>query len=95
MGALNHGAGDYGAVLQHILKVDKVAVVHMLSIIIRVVKMDYSLSVSVHNVLRKQNTLAYVAGNLARHIVALGGVYNGVLICVFLLCFFIAALNKA
>ena len=61
MRALNHGAGDYGAVLQHILKVDKVAVVHMLSIIIRIVEMDYSLSVSFNNIFRQKNAFAYIA----------------------------------
>ena len=92
---LNHGSGDDGSVLEHILKVHKVAVVHVLGVIVGVVEVNYTLAVRFDNVLRKQNTLAYVAGNLPRHIVALSGVHNGVFIGVLLLCFLVAALDKA
>ena len=90
-----HGAGYYGAVIEHILKVYKVAVVHMLGKIIRIVKMDYTLLVSLHYFLRQQNAVCDILADLARHIIALHAVYGGVFIGVFLLYLFVVAFDKA
>ena len=49
------GARDDRAVLQHILEVHKVAVVHMLSAIVRVMEMDDAGFVRVDNLLRQQH----------------------------------------
>ena len=40
VGLLDQGAGDDGAVLQHVLQIHQIAVVHMLGIIVRVMEMD-------------------------------------------------------
>ena len=50
VGPLDQGAGDDGAVLQHILQVHQVAVVHMLGVIIRVMEVDDALIVGLHDV---------------------------------------------
>ena len=44
-------------VLQHILKVDQVAVVHVLGKVIRIVEMDQALIMGIHDLLRQQHTL--------------------------------------
>ena len=40
MRLFNIGAGNDGAVLQHVLQIHQIAVVHMLGIIVRVMEMD-------------------------------------------------------
>ncbi len=92
--SLYHGSGNNRSVLEHILKVNKVAVVHMLSIIIRVVEMNNTLVVSFHYILRKQYTVSDVARHLTCHIVTLSRINYGILIRVFLLCLFVIALYK-
>ena len=51
MGALDERAGDDRAVLQHVLKVHKVAVVHVLGKVIRVMEVDEALVMSGDHVL--------------------------------------------
>ena len=88
-------ARDNGSVLQHILEVDKVAVVHMLGKIVRVVEVDNARLVCLDDVLRQQDAARDVLGNLACHVVALYGVDGRVLICVLLLDFLVVRLNQA
>jgi len=92
---LYKGAGYNGAVLQHVLKVHKVAVMHMLGKIVRIVEMDNAFVVRFNYFLWQQYAVGNIARNLARHIVALGGIDNGVLVGVFLLCFLVIAFYKA
>ena len=49
-GLLDERAGDDGAVLQHVLQVDQVAVVHMLGEVVGVVEVDDALVVGLHDV---------------------------------------------
>ena len=44
---------DHRSVLQHVLKIDQIAVVHMLRKIIRIMKMDDPLLVRLHNITRQ------------------------------------------
>ena len=88
-------ACDDRTVLQHILKIDEVAVMHMLSEVVGIMKMDYALVMRVNNILRQKETVCYIAGYLTRHIVTLRGVDHGVFIGVFLLGLFVVALYKA
>ena len=93
--ALDQRAGDDRAVLEHILQIDQVAVVHMLGVIIGVVKMDDALLVRLNDILGQQQAVGDISGNLARHIIALRGVDDGVLVGVFLLGLFVVALDQA
>ena len=95
MRALDQRAGDDRAVLEHILQIDQVTVVHMLGIIIGIVKMDDAFLVRLNDILGQQQAVGDISGNLARHIVALRGVDDGVLVGVFLLGLFVAALDQA
>ena len=94
MRLFNHGTADNSAVLKHILKIDKVTVVHMLSIIVAVVEMDYTVTVRLDNLIRQLSTLGIIPADLACHIVTLNAVDGGVFIGIFLLCFLVIALNK-
>ena len=71
MRTLYHSSCDYGAVLEHILKVDEVAVVHMLCVVVRIVEVDYSLIVGFYDILRQEQTVCNISGNLTRHIISL------------------------
>ena len=95
VGPLNECAGDDGAVLQHILQIHKVAVVHVLGEVIRVMEVDDTLPVSIHDLLRQQDALCDVPADLTGHIVPLGGVHHRVLVGVFLLGLLVAALDEA
>ena len=48
-------AGDDRAVLQHVLEIDQVAVVHVLGIVIRIVKMDDTGLMRLDDILRQQD----------------------------------------
>ena len=95
MGLLDQRSGDDGAVLQHILQIDQVAVVHMLGVIIRVMEVDDALIVGLHDVLGQQNAVGDVPADLAGHIVPLGGVHHRVLVGVLLLGLLVVALDEA
>ena len=91
---LDQRARDNGAVLEHVLQVHQVAVVHVLSKVIRIMEVDQALIMGVHDLLRQQHALGQVLGNLAGHIVALNGVDGRVLVGVLLLDLFVIALNQ-
>ena len=95
MRTLNHGAGDNRSVLQHILQIDKAAVMHVLCEVIRVMEVDDALTMGFHDVLRKENALREVTADLAGHVVSLDAVDRGVLVGVLLLCLLVVALDKA
>ena len=95
MGPLDQGAGDDGAVLEHVLQVHQVAVVHVLGIVVGVVEVDDAFPVGLHDVLGQQDALADVPGDLAGHVVPLGGVDHRVLVGVLLLGLLVVTLNKA
>ncbi len=91
---LDQRARDNGAVLEHVLQVHQVAVVHVLSKVIRIVEVDQALIMGVHDLLGQQHALGQVLGNLAGHIVALNGVDGRVLVGVLLLDLFVVALDQ-
>ena len=95
VGLFDEGARDDGAVLQHILQVDQVAVVHVLGKVVRVVEVDQSLPVGLDDVGGQQQAGGQVLGDLAGHIVPLDAVDGGVLVGVFLLDLFVVALDQA
>ena len=95
VGLLDQRSGDDGAVLQHILQIDQVAVVHMLGVIIRVMEVDDALIVGLHDVLGQQNAVGDVPADFAGHIVPLGGVHHRVLVGVLLLGLLVVALDEA
>ena len=94
MGLLNQRAGDDGTILQHILQVDQVAVVHVLGEIVGVVEVDDAGLMGFDDLLGQQNASGDVLGDLAGHIVALDGVDCRILVGVFLLDFFVVALDE-
>ena len=55
VGLFDQGAGDDGAVLQHVLQIDQIAVVHVLGIIVHVVEVDDARLVGLHDVLGQQH----------------------------------------
>ena len=92
--ALDERAGDDGAVLQHVVEVDEVAVVHVLREVVRVVEVDDALLVGAHHLCWQQLAHGEVLGDLAGHVVALDGDHRGVLVGVLLLGLLVVALNK-
>ena len=94
MRALDERAGDDGAVLQHVVEVDEVAVVHVLREVVRVVEVDDALLVGAYHLCWQQLAHGEVLGDLAGHVVALDGDHRGVLVGVLLLDLLVVALNK-
>ena len=91
----NIGAGDHGAVLQHVLQIDQITVVHVLSKIIGVVEVDQTLLMGLDDLRIQQQTCGQILGDLTGHIVTLHAVDGGVLVGVFLLDFLVLALDQA
>ena len=85
MRLFNIGAGDDGAVLQHVFQVDQVAVVHVLGKVVRIVEMDQALLMGFDDLRVQQQAGGQVLGDLTGHVVALDTVHGGVLVGVLLL----------
>ena len=94
MRLLDQRARDDGAVLQHVVEVDKVAVVHVLGIVVGVMEVDDAFLVRFDDLRGQQHAHRQVFADLARHIVALDRVDGGVLVGVFLLDFLVVALDQ-
>ncbi len=95
VGLLDIGAGDDGAVLEHIFQVDQVAVVHVLCEVVGIVEVDQTLLMRLDDLRVQQQAGGQVFGDLAGHIVALHTVDGGVLVGILLLDFFVLALDQA
>ena len=95
VGPLDQGVRDDGAVLKHILQIHQVTVVHVLGVVVRVMEVDDALPMGLHDVGGQQQPLAQVPGDLAGHVVPLGGVHHRVLVGVLLLGLLVAALDEA
>ena len=95
MRLLDEGAGNDGAVLEHVLQIHQIAVVHVLGIVVRIVEVDDAGLVGGDHFLGQQDALGDVLGHLARHVVTLDGVDGGVLVGVLLLDFLVVALDEA
>lgn len=50
MGLFDEGTRDDGAVLEHVLQVDQIAVVHVLGVVVHVVEVDDARLVGLHDV---------------------------------------------
>ena len=84
MGLFNQSLADDSAVLQHILKVDEVAVVLLLGIIIGIMEVDDTLFVCFYHIGGKKDAAGQIFGHFACHIVALGRIDDRILVGVFL-----------
>ena len=94
MRSFDEGAGDDGAVLQHILQIDQIAIVHMLGEVVAIVEMDDALVMRLDDIGGQQDAVGDIAGDLAGHVVPLGGIDHRVFIGIFLLGFLVAALDE-
>ncbi len=92
---LNKSLAYYSTVLKHILKVYKIAVMHMLCKIIRIMEVNDTLFMRFNYIHRKKKPSCKILADLACHIVTLNAVYSRVLVGVFLLCLFIITFDKA
>ena len=90
----NKRTGNDRAVLKHIVKIDKIAVVHVLRKVIRVMEVNETLIVSLHNILWQKLALNKIFGNLTGHIVTLYGNNSRILIGILLFNFFVVALYQ-
>ena len=95
MGLLDKGAGDHGAVLQHIIQIHQIAVVHMLGIVVGIVEVNDAGLMSRYNFRGQQNPAGDVLTDLTGHVVTLNRVDGGVLVGVLLLDFLVVALDQA
>ena len=94
MRRFNHCTADNCAVLKHILKVNKVTVMHVLCKIVSIMEVDKTLLVSLNDFGSQEDSLCNVLTYLTCHIVTLNAVNCGVLIGVLLLNLLVIALNK-
>ena len=90
----DHCLADDRSVLKHVFEIDQIAVMFFLCIIIGVVKMNDSLIVRIHNFFRQQQTHRKVLADLPRHIIALRRIDACIFVGIFLIDFFVAALNE-
>ena len=94
MRLLDQRAGNDRAVLEHVLQIYKVAVVHMLCKVIRVMEVDDAGLVRFDDFARQQDTRRQILGDLARHIVALHRVDGRVLVGILLLDLLVVGLDQ-
>ena len=91
---LNQRLADDRPVLKHILQVDQVAVMFLLCIIVRIMKMNDPSFMRPDNLLRKQDSAAQIPADLTGHIITLSGVDDRILVGVLLLYFLIVLLDQ-
>ena len=91
---LYHCSADDRSVLEHIFQIDKITVMHMLRIIIRIMKMDDTLFIRFDNIFRQKHSLRQVTADLSCHIISLHAVDRRIFIGIFLFDIFVIALNK-
>jgi len=95
VGLFNQGAGDDGAVLQHVLQIHQIAVVHVLGKVVGIVEVDQTILMCLYDLRVQQQTGGQIFGDLTGHIVTLHTVDGGVLVGVLLLDLFVLALDQA
>ena len=86
---LDHGLTDHCSVLQHILKVDEVTVVLLLSVVVRIMEMYDSGLMCLNYILRQKHSLGQIFGYLTGHVVTLCRVDHRILVGVFLIDFLV------
>ena len=67
---------------------------HVLGVVVRVVEVDDALFMRLDDILGQEQTVRQITAHLAGHIVALGGVDDGVLVGILLLGLFVVALDE-
>ena len=95
MGLFDEGTGNHSTILQHIFQVYQITVVHMLSIIIRIMEMDNACLMGLYNILGQQDAGCDVLADFTCHVVTLNCIDSGILIGILLLDLFVVALNEA
>ena len=94
MWLFNHCTADHGSVLKHILQIHKITVVHMLCIIVRIMEVDDSFSVCLHNIMWEKHSCCQVTADLSCHIISLYAVDCRVLVRVLLLYILVVVLDQ-
>ena len=84
MGTLNHGAGNYRTVHEHVLQIHKTAVIHWLCEVITIVKMNDSLFVCLYDVLRKHQSFCQISADLTCDVISHHRIDGRVLVAVLL-----------
>ena len=84
LGAFNHFAVHNRTVIQHIADINQAAVENRLNKIVCIMKMQYTLFMSLRNLCRQHNALRQVLGNLTGNQVALSSSHS----CIFITVFF-------
>ena len=95
MRLLYHSLTDHCAVLKHILQIHKVAVMHMLRIVVSIMEVNDPFLIGIDNLLREQKTCRDITAYLSCHVVTLHAVDYRVLVGVLLLDLLIIAFNEA
>ena len=90
----NQSARNDCAVLQHIVKVDEVAVVHVLGVVVCVMEVDDAFLVRLDDLRGQQHAHRQVFADLTGHIVALDAVDGWVFVGVLLLDLLVVALDE-
>ncbi len=93
--SLDLGPGDHGAVLEHILEIDEIAVVLLHGEIVRVMEMDYAFVVRLDDIWRQEYPPGEILADLSGNIVPLDGHDLGVLVGVLLLHLLVVAFYEA
>ena len=90
----NHCSADNCSVLQHIIKIDEIAIVHTLDIVVCVMKMYYPFPMSFYYILGKQQPFCHITADFTSQIISLNTVDYRIFVAVLLLSLFIIAVNK-
>lgn len=73
-------ATDTCAILQHILKINNVAIVHVLCKVVGIVEMDKTIFMSFSDVFGQQILVGVITASFTRHVITLDGQNGWVLI---------------
>ena len=91
---LDQCLADDRTVLEHILEIHQIAVMHMLRIVVRIMEMDDTLAVCLHNIRRQQQSFCDILADFARHIITLYTVYRRIFVGIFLFDLLAVALDQ-
>ena len=94
VGSLDQGLTDDCAVLQHVFQIDEVTVMLLLGIIIRIVEMDDAFFMGPDDLGGKKDASGQILGDLAGHIVTLGGIDDRILVGILLFDFLVELLDQ-
>ena len=86
--------GDHRAVLEHVLQIQKAAVMGVLDEVITVMEMDDPLIMRLHHILRQQDPSCDIPADFPGNVITLGGIDNRILIGVLLLGLLVVPLDQ-